>query len=83
MNKYKKIENIFEVLPESSRFRKNLFDPRCFGGVLYKIEPTILSVNRRRLIRANRSEIIFKINMSFFLRLGLSVITDSRKSTGV
>lgn len=36
MKKYSLIIRYF--LPASSRSRKNLFDPRCFGGVLYKID---------------------------------------------
>jgi hypothetical protein len=75
--------NYSKFLPASSRFRKNFCDPRCFGGVLYKIDSTISSVNFRRPRRADRNEIGLKINRNFFLRLGRSTITDSRKSTGV
>ena len=52
-----RMKEIFGVKPASSRFRKNRFDPRCFGGVRYKIERTMSSVKCRRPILANQSNI--------------------------
>ncbi len=58
------------MVPPSSRCRKNFFDPRCLGGVLYKIVSTISAVNCRRPIRANRYEITMKIKINISLRRG-------------